>query len=79
MTNDLKTFRDFLAQYNVVAEQCFISCVTDFTKRTVSNTEEQCSVNCLDKFLKMTQRVSLRFHELQLIQNEAQGSVLLNR
>lgn len=70
---DLKTFKDFLAQYNAVAEQCFISCITDFTTRTVSNKEEQCCLNCLDKFLKMTQRMSLRFQEHQLIQNEAQG------
>lgn len=70
---DLKTFKDFLAQYNIVAEQCFTACVTDFTTRTVSEAEERCCSNCLDKFLKMTQRMSLRFQEHQLIQNEAQG------
>ncbi|EFO21941.1 hypothetical protein LOAG_06543 [Loa loa] len=70
---DLKTFKDFLTQYNAVAEQCFTSCITDFTTRTVSNSEEQCCSNCLDKFLKMTQRISLRFQEHQLIQSEAQG------
>uniref|UniRef100_A0A915Q773 Aminotransferase class I/classII domain-containing protein n=1 Tax=Setaria digitata TaxID=48799 RepID=A0A915Q773_9BILA len=69
---DLKTFKDFLTQYNAVAEQCFISCITDFTTRTVNNAEDQCCSNCLDKFLKMTQRMSLRFQEHQLIQNEAQ-------
>ncbi|VDN19309.1 unnamed protein product [Gongylonema pulchrum] len=73
---DLKTFKDFLTQYNVVAEQCFMSCINDFTTRTVSDSEDQCCSNCLDKFLKMTQRMSLRFQEHQLIQNEIEGSPL---
>ncbi|CAI4231007.1 unnamed protein product [Auanema sp. JU1783] len=71
---DLKTFRDFLMQYNNVTEQCFGACVNDMTSRTVSEKEEKCSTNCLDKYLKMTQRVSLRFQEHQLISAEAQGA-----
>ncbi|KAJ1366386.1 hypothetical protein KIN20_027028 [Parelaphostrongylus tenuis] len=58
---DLETFRDFLIQYNKVTEQCFGSCVNDFTVRSVTKKEEKCSLNCLDKFLKMTQRLSFRF------------------
>lgn len=87
---DIKTFRDFLMQYNSVTEQCFIACVQDLTnrfvfftcipieimliRRTVSEKEERCAKNCLDKFLKMTQRLSMRFQEHQLIQSEAQGA-----
>ncbi|KHN73517.1 Mitochondrial import inner membrane translocase subunit Tim9 [Toxocara canis] len=74
---DLKTFRDFLIQYNSVTEQCFAQCITDMTTRSVSEREEKCCSNCLDKFLKMTQRLSLRFQEHQLIQNEAQGPMAL--
>ncbi|KAJ1370483.1 hypothetical protein KIN20_032211 [Parelaphostrongylus tenuis] len=58
---DLKTFRDFLMQYNNVTEQCFGACVNDLTARSITEKEEKCSINCLDKYLKMTQRVSLRF------------------
>ncbi|MFH4977000.1 hypothetical protein AB6A40_003709 [Gnathostoma spinigerum] len=72
---DLQTFRDFLIQYNNVTELCFNHCVTDMTTRVVSEKEEKCTANCLDKFLKMTQRLSLRFHEHQLLQGEAQGPV----
>ncbi|KAJ1366378.1 hypothetical protein KIN20_027019 [Parelaphostrongylus tenuis] len=57
---DLETFRDFLIRYNKVTEQCFGSCVNDFTVRSVTKKEEKCSLNCLNKFLKMTQRLSLR-------------------
>ncbi|RCN50101.1 Tim10/DDP family zinc finger [Ancylostoma caninum] len=72
---DLKTFRDFLMQYNNVTEQCFGACINDMTSRTVSEKEEKCSLNCLDKYLKMTQRVSLRFQEHQLLSAEVQGAV----
>ncbi|ETN84546.1 import inner membrane translocase subunit TIM9 domain protein [Necator americanus] len=73
---DLKTFRDFLMQYNNVTEQCFGACINDMTTRTVSEKEEKCSMNCLDKYLKMTQRVSLRFQEHQLLSAEVQGANL---
>ncbi|TKR80741.1 hypothetical protein L596_014761 [Steinernema carpocapsae] len=73
---NLKTFRDFLMQYNLVTERCFTACVVDMGSRTVSDKEEKCSSNCLDKFLKMTQRLSLRFQEHQLLQNEAQGPLM---
>ncbi|KAI6244148.1 Zf-Tim10-DDP domain-containing protein [Aphelenchoides fujianensis] len=73
---DLRTFRDFLMQYNLVTENCFMACVQDFTSRNVSDKEEKCAKNCLNKFLKMTQRLSLRFQEHQLIQAEAQGATV---
>ena len=93
---DLKTFRDFLMQYNNVTEHCFGACVNDLTSRfvllckflsilkiyiivffrTVSSKEESCSNNCLDKYLKMTQRVSLRFQEHQMLSAEVNGAPL---
>uniref|UniRef100_A0AAF5Q6I3 Mitochondrial import inner membrane translocase subunit n=1 Tax=Wuchereria bancrofti TaxID=6293 RepID=A0AAF5Q6I3_WUCBA len=38
---DLKTFKDFLTQYNAVAEQCFTSCITDFTTRNDGKKSEK--------------------------------------
>ena len=35
MDDNLKTFRDFLMQYNTVTEQCFGACVNGFTTRLV--------------------------------------------
>lgn len=46
----------------------------DLYLRTVSGKEESCSKNCLDKYLKMTQRLSMRFQEHQMLQAEAQGA-----
>ncbi|KAH7725305.1 TIN-9.1 protein [Aphelenchoides avenae] len=73
---ELKTFKDFLMQYNLVSEQCFMACISDFTSRTVGDKEERCAKNCLEKYLKMTQRLSLRFQEHQLLNAEAQGAPL---
>lgn len=71
--NDMRTFRDFLLQYNEVTEQCFNACVTDFSLRAVKDNESKCAQNCLDKYLKMTQRLSTRFQEHHLMQAESQG------
>ncbi|KAI3415992.1 hypothetical protein GPALN_005550 [Globodera pallida] len=71
---DLRTFRDFLLQYNAVTEQCFGACIRDFTGREISEKEERCSKNCMDKFLKAGQRLSMRFQEHQLLNMEAQGA-----
>ncbi|CAP26564.1 Protein CBR-TIN-9.1 [Caenorhabditis briggsae] len=73
---NIQTFRDFLTQYNLVAEQCFTSCVNEFGSRTVNAKEESCANNCLDKFLKMTQRVSQRFQEHQILNAQANGAAM---
>jgi import inner membrane translocase subunit TIM9 len=57
----IKTFRDFLANYNKLSELCFSDCVWDFTNRKVSKKEDHCAMNCAEKYLKMNQRISTRF------------------
>ncbi|CAG2113213.1 unnamed protein product [Medioppia subpectinata] len=72
-TNDqMKQFKDFILNYNKLSEICFMDCVHDMTTRSVSTKEETCANNCFDKFLKMNQRISQRFQEIQLLQNERQ-------
>jgi len=66
----IKTFRDFMANYNKLSEICFDDCVWDFTTRKVLNKESTCALNCAEKYLKMNQRVSARFQEFQLMANE---------
>ena len=57
----IKTFRDFMSNYNKLSEICFDDCVWDFTTRKVLNKESTCALNCAEKYLKMNQRVSARF------------------
>jgi len=69
-SDQIKTFRDFMANYNKLSETCFTDCVWDFTSRRVSGMENQCAINCAEKYLKMNQRISTRFQEFQMLSNE---------
>ncbi|XP_063858256.1 mitochondrial import inner membrane translocase subunit Tim9-like isoform X2 [Scylla paramamosain] len=70
----VKQFRDFLVQYNKLSENCFNACVWDFTSRSVRANEENCTQNCVEKYTKVTQRISERFQELQMLSNENAAS-----
>ena len=59
--DQLRTFKDFLSNYNKLSEVCFNDCIWDFTSRKVSRGEDNCALNCAEKFLKMNQRISTRF------------------
>ncbi|KAK2499156.1 hypothetical protein MC885_001597, partial [Smutsia gigantea] len=65
------SFKEFLGTYNKLTETCFLDCVKDFTTREVKPEETTCSEHCLQKYLKMTQRISMRFQEYHIQQNEA--------
>ncbi|XP_030855274.1 mitochondrial import inner membrane translocase subunit Tim9 [Strongylocentrotus purpuratus] len=67
---DPKQLKDFLHSYNKLTEACFSDCVSDFTSRKLQDNEQRCSFNCMEKYLKMTQRVSMRFQEYQVQENE---------
>jgi len=69
-SEQIKTFKDFLSNYNKLSELCFSDCVWDFTSRKVAKAEESCALNCAEKFLKANQRISTRFQEFQMIANE---------
>ena len=69
-SEQIRTFKDFLSNYNKLSELCFSDCVWDFTNRKVSKGEETCALNCAEKFLKTNQRISTRFQEFQMIANE---------
>uniref|UniRef100_A0A8D0HTU1 Mitochondrial import inner membrane translocase subunit n=1 Tax=Sphenodon punctatus TaxID=8508 RepID=A0A8D0HTU1_SPHPU len=70
-SNQMKHFKEFLGTYNKLTETCFLDCVKDFTSKEVKPEEMACSENCLQKYLKMTRRISMRFQEYHIQQNEA--------
>ena len=70
--NTKHQIKEFIKQFNKIAEHCFTDCITDFTTRKVMNVEDTCVTNCLEKYLKMTQRISMRFQEHQMLINENQ-------
>jgi len=61
--DQIKQFKEFLTTYNRITEECFASCINDFTTRKVLSDESRCSVHCLQKYLKATARISQRFQE----------------
>ncbi|CAN0405404.1 mitochondrial import inner membrane translocase subunit Tim9 [Lethenteron reissneri] len=69
--DQIKQFKDFLGSYNKLSELCFMDCVKDFTVRKVLDEENNCTETCMQKYLKMTQRISQRFQEYHIQQNEA--------
>uniref|UniRef100_G3UIT1 Mitochondrial import inner membrane translocase subunit n=2 Tax=Loxodonta africana TaxID=9785 RepID=G3UIT1_LOXAF len=70
-SHQIKQFKEFLGTYNKLTETCFLDCVKDFTTREVKPEEINCSEHCLQKYFKMTQRISRRFQEYRIQQNEA--------
>ncbi|CAF1003331.1 unnamed protein product [Didymodactylos carnosus] len=71
--DQVPTLREFLREYNRISEVCFNDCINDFSgKAGVSSAEGLCVGFCLEKFLKVTQRISQRFQEHQMLMNENQ-------
>ncbi|KAJ8045105.1 Mitochondrial import inner membrane translocase subunit Tim9 [Holothuria leucospilota] len=67
---EVKQLKEFLGSYNRMTELCFTDCVDDFTTRKASEAELKCTHRCLEKFLKVSQRITTRFQEYQVQQNE---------
>ncbi|XP_057315221.1 mitochondrial import inner membrane translocase subunit Tim9-like [Hydractinia symbiolongicarpus] len=61
----VEQLKTFLTTYNKLSETCFSDCVHDFTNRTISANENTCAMNCTEKFLKISQRIGIRFQEIQ--------------
>ncbi|KAK4049783.1 protein transporter tim9 [Microbotryomycetes sp. JL201] len=59
-----KQMKDFMNLYTNLVERCFNSCCNDFTSKALSSKEEHCVNTCADKFLKHSERVGLRFSEM---------------
>jgi len=53
-----------------MVERCFSECVHAFRGKSLDEKEEKCMSQCSQKFLKHSQRVGMRFAEIQ--QNETE-------
>ncbi|NXG93167.1 TIM9 translocase, partial [Stercorarius parasiticus] len=70
-SDQIKQFKEFLGTCNKLTENCFLDCIKDFTSRDIKPEEMTCSDHCLQKYLKTAQRISMRFQECHIQQNEA--------
>ncbi|KAI8878676.1 chaperone [Backusella circina FSU 941] len=60
-----KQMKDSVSLYNNLVQSCFMDCVNDFSTKSLTTKEEGCLGKCADKFFKHSERIGLRFSELQ--------------
>lgn len=58
-----KQMKEFMGMYSRLVQNCFDSCVNDFTSRTLGSKEESCVMRCVDKHMKANERLGQRFQE----------------
>jgi mitochondrial import inner membrane translocase subunit TIM9 len=58
--------------YQDLNDHCFVSCVDDFTSKSLSGRESGCVTRCVQKFMAQSQRLSERFAELHTAQMQQQ-------
>ncbi|GIY62963.1 mitochondrial import inner membrane translocase subunit Tim9 [Caerostris darwini] len=69
-SEEIQQAREMYSLFLKISEKCFLDCVHDFSVITVRDKEDRCALNCTDKYMKMSQRLSQRFLEFQILSNE---------
>ncbi|KAI9208129.1 Tim10/DDP family zinc finger-domain-containing protein [Polychytrium aggregatum] len=68
-----KQMQDFMRLYSRLVDRCFNDCINDFTSKALGSKEQSCLSKCTEKFMKHSERVGLRFGELnQMMQQQQQ-------
>ena len=62
--------KEFMNVFGNLVDHCFMSCVDDFTTKSLNSRETACVTRCVQKQMSLTQRLSERFQE----QNQAMGA-----
>ncbi|KAH8668374.1 mitochondrial intermembrane space translocase subunit [Xylariales sp. PMI_506] len=68
-----RQMKDFMGIFGNLVDHCFMSCVDDFTSKSLSTRETGCITRCVQKQMAQSQRLSERFaeHNTQLSQQQA--------
>ncbi|RYO78089.1 hypothetical protein DL762_008880 [Monosporascus cannonballus] len=71
-----RQIKEFLGLFSNLVDHCFVSCIDDFTSKSLSGRETGCVTRCVQKHMAMSQRLSERFqeHNAQL-QQQQQGAL----
>ncbi|CAM9766473.1 unnamed protein product [Discosporangium mesarthrocarpum] len=67
--------KDSLVMFNNLVSRCFDECTKTFRSKKLDDKETKCVDVCADKFLKLTNRVGLRFQDIQQQQAAAAAQV----
>ena len=49
--------------FSNLVDHCFISCIDDFSSKSLSTREQGCVTRCVQKQMAMSQRLAERFQE----------------
>ncbi|KAI1504223.1 mitochondrial intermembrane space translocase subunit [Biscogniauxia marginata] len=55
--------KQFLGLFSNLVDHCFMSCIDDFTSKSLSARESGCVSRCVQKHMALSQRLSERFQE----------------
>ncbi|KAI1348289.1 mitochondrial import inner membrane translocase subunit tim-9 [Xylaria sp. FL0043] len=58
-----RQIKEFLGLFSNLVDHCFMSCVDDFTSKSLSGRESGCVTRCVQKHMALSQRLSERFQE----------------
>ncbi|CAJ2506310.1 Uu.00g004400.m01.CDS01 [Anthostomella pinea] len=58
-----RQIKEFLGLFSNLVDHCFMSCVDDFTSKSLSTRETGCVSRCVQKHMALSQRLSERFQE----------------
>ncbi|KAI1423607.1 mitochondrial intermembrane space translocase subunit [Xylaria sp. FL1777] len=63
--------------FSNLVDHCFMSCIDDFTSKSLSTRESGCVTRCVQKQMALSQRLSERFqeHNAQMTQQQQQGQL----
>ncbi|KAI1277616.1 mitochondrial import inner membrane translocase subunit tim-9 [Xylaria sp. FL0933] len=58
-----RQIKEFLGLFSNLVDHCFMSCVDDFTSKSLTGRESGCVTRCVQKHMALSQRLSERFQE----------------
>ncbi|KAI1770411.1 mitochondrial intermembrane space translocase subunit [Hypoxylon cercidicola] len=64
----------FFGIFSNLVDHCFMSCIDDFTSKSLNGRESGCITRCVQKQMALSQRLSERFQEHNALQQQQQGS-----
>ncbi|KAI0843885.1 mitochondrial intermembrane space translocase subunit [Daldinia vernicosa] len=64
----------FFGLFSNLVDHCFMSCIDDFTSKSLTGRETGCVARCVQKHMALSQRLSERFqeHNAQMTQQQQQ-------
>lgn len=58
-----RQMKEFMGLFSNLVDHCFISCIDDFSSKSLSTREQGCVTRCVQKQMAMSQRLAERFQE----------------